>query len=97
MFECRYITCSCVHKEADYHAKSYYDAPRFDRFSAHAVEHRHAADVALWIRWKVRQKEFINTKLGLKQKAFRFVISNDELNDTSEEIPGSQSKWSALR
>lgn len=40
-------TCSCVNEETDYHAKRDYHSPRFDLFSAHAVEHRHTADMAL--------------------------------------------------
>lgn len=40
-------TCSCVHKEADYHAERDHNSPGLYLLSAHAVEHRHAADMAL--------------------------------------------------
>lgn len=40
-------TCSCVNKEADYHAERDNKSPGFYLLSAHAVEHRHAADMAL--------------------------------------------------
>lgn len=42
------VTCPCVNKEADYHAECDHESPWFDLFSGHAVEHRHAADMALW-------------------------------------------------
>lgn len=42
-----HYTCSRVNKEADYHAESDDKSPGFDLLSAHAVEHRHAADMAL--------------------------------------------------
>lgn len=40
-------TCSCVNKEANDHAEGDNNSPGFYLLSAHAVEHRHTADMAL--------------------------------------------------
>lgn len=69
-------TCSSVNKEADYHAESDNNPPGFYLLSAHAVEHRHTADMAL------QAKTGLQRNPSMQQRSIMMISDGRVFRDT---------------